>query len=259
MVFVEAGGNFVQRRNGELLAARRGECLIVRSHPGDVVTIGSYSVRRLVAINLDRFEDVLVRHFHLAPPKSIEFPTMLRREHAPCLLLHDLVRHALASVAGVDGPFAASLSRQYADLILTALLLNVPNSFSQVLARVGGAAETRYVKRALEFMRASLDEPIDLDDIAGRAACSPRRLQMAFRVTYGITPMAMLRKMRLELAEKRLRAGECTNVTELAQSLGFGNPGRFAGEFRRQFGVLPSQILAVNDPGDRNRGRPFTT
>jgi AraC-like DNA-binding protein len=47
-------------------------------------------------------------------------------------------------------------------------------------------------------------------------------------------------------AEKRLRAGECTNVTELAQSLGFGNPGRFAAEFRQRFGVLPSQVVAAN-------------
>ncbi|HXW20166.1 MAG TPA: helix-turn-helix domain-containing protein [Roseiarcus sp.] len=50
---------------------------------------------------------------------------------------------------------------------------------------------------------------------------------------------------RLALAEQRLRKGDCGDVTSLALSLGFANPGRFAGEFRQKFGVLPSEILAT--------------
>jgi transcriptional regulator GlxA family with amidase domain len=92
-------------------------------------------------------------------------------------------------------------------------------------------------------MRANVEHPIDIDDIARNAACSPRRLQLAFRARFGVTPIAFLKEERLRLAERRLRTGEYGDVTSLAFSLGFSNPGRFAGEFRQKFGVLPSEIL----------------
>jgi AraC-like DNA-binding protein len=187
-------------------------------------------VRQVVLLPYRLINDVISRYFNVMPPKATSFAAVLPRHCISRSLLRGLVQNAVASMAGADGPFAQTLAKQHAGLITTSLLLNVPNSLSEVLAKVGSAAPTRYVKRALDFMRANMDRPIYLDDIAEGAACSPRRLQIAFRAEFGETPMSMLRKMRLELAEKRLRAGECSNVTELALSLGFGNPGRFAGE-----------------------------
>jgi AraC-like DNA-binding protein len=246
MVFVESGSAAVRRGGRQLAFVRSGDCFITNLLRGDSFKASANAVRRVVVLPDHGISDVIARHFHITPPPSIAFTKVLHPRNASLGLLRDLARNAVISVAEAKGPFAAALAKQYADLMVTSLLLNVQNSFSETLAKASGAAETRYVRRALDFMRANLDQPLDLDEIATEADCSPRRLQTAFRAEYGITPMSMLKKMRLELAEQRLRSGEYASVAVLARSIGFGNPGRFAAEFRQRFGVLPSQVLAVN-------------
>jgi AraC-like DNA-binding protein len=242
--FVERGANVVERNGWDVATAPVGDCTISTLRSGDIVKVGPGSARLLVHIDYSRIDDIIVRHFHVAPPTSIEFPEALRADHPQRAILGDLVRHALIGVEGAEGPFASILTKQYSDVILSSLLLTVPNSFTSILGKAGEAATTRYVKRALDYIHANLDKPIDIDDIADNALCSPRRLQLAFRAEFGMTPMNYLKMERLALAERRLRAGECGDVTTLALSLGFTNPGRFAGEFRQKFGVLPSDILA---------------
>ncbi len=92
-------------------------------------------------------------------------------------------------------------------------------------------------------MRASLEEELTLPAIAAAAGCSPRQLQLLFRQQLDTTPMALLRQLRLEAANTRLRAGHYHNVTDAAYALGFSNLGRFAAAFRARFGYTPQQAL----------------
>ena len=68
-------------------------------------------------------------------------------------------------------------------------------------------------------------------------------LQVGFREHFGLTPLGVLKKRRLEEAEKRLKSGRYATVMEVAYSLSFGNPGRFAGEFLAKFGIPPAKLL----------------
>jgi AraC-like DNA-binding protein len=242
--FVDRGLNVVARKGRDVATAPGGDCTISSLRGGDVVKVGPGSARLLVQIDHARIDDAIVRHFHVAPPASIDFPSVLRGGQPQRAILGDLVRYVLIGLESAEGPFAAVLAKQYSDLILSSLLLMVPNSFASILGKAGDAATTRYVKRALDYIHANLDKPIDLEDIARNALCSPRRLQLAFRAEFGMTPMNYLKMERLGLAEQRLRNGDCGDVTSLALSLGFTNPGRFAREFRQKFGILPSEILA---------------
>ena len=126
------------------------------------------------------------------------------------------------------------------------MLAKVPNSIAELLVAVASPASGRHVHRALEFMHSNLEEPIGLTEIASAAGCSPRRLQTGFQAQLGLSPMAKLRGLRLAAAETRLRSGDCRNVTDLALSLCFTNPGAFAGEFLRKFGVHPSSLLRAH-------------
>ncbi len=253
VVFVEHGANIVERNGREIATGLVGGCAIGPMRAGDVVRIAPNSARRLVRVDSRQIDDLIVRHFHVAPPPSIDFMPSLRAAQPECAILGDIVRHVIAGLASAEGPFASILSKQYSDLFLSSLLLIVPNSFSSALGKAGGVATNRYVKRALDYMRANVEQPIDIDDIARNAACSPRRLQLAFRAQFGVTPIAFLKEERLRLAERRLRTGEYGDVTSLALSLGFSNPGRFAGEFRQKFGVLPSEILGSQPAPARQR------
>jgi len=75
---------------------------------------------------------------------------------------------------------------------------------------------------------------------------SQRTLEYAFREKMGITPLQFLRGYRMNCARRdsSTAAPGSTTVTTVATGWGFSELGRFAGEYRRMFGELPSQTLA---------------
>lgn len=100
------------------------------------------------------------------------------------------------------------------------------------------------VVRALEWLRAHISEPVSLDVLADVAGVRPRTLQSHFRKHLGTTPVGWIRQARLALARRKLlQSNPDDTVTEIALCSGFGQLGRFAAQYRRQFGELPSETL----------------
>jgi len=98
--------------------------------------------------------------------------------------------------------------------------------------------------RALNWLNVRLDEPIVLDDLAGAAGVRPRTLEAQFKSHLGTTPLGWVRRTRLARARQQLLASDDTaNVTGIANANGFTELGRFAAQYRQQFGELPSQTL----------------
>ncbi len=101
--------------------------------------------------------------------------------------------------------------------------------------------------RALAFLNARLDAPVALDDLAAAAGVRPRTLEAHFKSHLGTTPLGWVRRTRLARARQHLLAsGESANVTDIANANGFTELGRFAAQYRRQFGELPSQTLKAS-------------
>lgn len=109
-------------------------------------------------------------------------------------------------------------------------------------------ATPRNLRRAEAFIRANLDRPITLGEMAQAAGTSARALQAAFRAHRGTTPLGYWRDLRLDGARADLAsAGPGTTVTDAALSWGFQHFGRFAEAYRRRFGELPSETLRRAD------------
>jgi transcriptional regulator GlxA family with amidase domain len=71
-----------------------------------------------------------------------------------------------------------------------------------------------------------------------------RALQMAFDRFRGMTPMAALRRIRLEEARSEiLNDGRTESIARIAAGHGFSTPSRFAQLYRRTYGVYPSEAL----------------
>jgi transcriptional regulator GlxA family with amidase domain len=113
------------------------------------------------------------------------------------------------------------------------------------LKRAETTALPRSARRAYEFIQANLGNPITLAEMAGAARCSPRQLQLVFRQCFNTTPIAMLRRLRLEGAAATLSKGDYLSVTEVALAFGYSNLGRFASDFRRQFACRPSEFARL--------------
>lgn len=109
------------------------------------------------------------------------------------------------------------------------------------------AAAPTAVRRAVAFCAEHAHEPIMVADIARAARVSVPSLRQGFRTHLDTTPMAYLRRLRLDRVHHDLlaaaRDGTAETVTEIALRWGFTHLGRFSQEYRRAYGRPPSHTL----------------
>jgi transcriptional regulator GlxA family with amidase domain len=156
-----------------------------------------------------------------------------------------LVRHDFAELGEPDTLLSRGVGAgEFEDLLVQSLLLGLPHSYSQHLARQNATAAPANVRRAEEFLRANAEETVTIEKIAQAAGCSVRALQLAFRRFRHITPMEALRHIRLAQAREEIgRSDPSQSVIEIAAKFGFTNQGRFANQYKRAFGEYPSEAL----------------
>jgi AraC-like DNA-binding protein len=98
--------------------------------------------------------------------------------------------------------------------------------------------------RALGWLRGHLSEPIQLELLAQVGGVRPRTLETHFKMFLGTTPLGWVRRIRLARARQELlHAGSQTTVTDIALASGFSQLGRFAGQYSKAFGELPSTTI----------------
>ena len=100
------------------------------------------------------------------------------------------------------------------------------------------------LRRALLFMR-DHTQRLTVPQLAEAVGVSPRSLAYAFHEELKTTPSRFLRRHNMCGAHHELQqAGpDETTVSRVATKWGFTEFGRFAGTYRRMFGVLPSETL----------------
>lgn len=148
------------------------------------------------------------------------------------------------AAAAPTPPMAARVYRQLEEMAMLMLLTEHEHSYSASLSAPAPAIAPRHVKAAEEFILARAAEPLTLAEIAGAVGVSIRTLSAGFRNYRETTPMKHLRDVRLNAARQDLRSGEPGgSVSDVAMRWGFGNFGRFAGDYRRRFGESPSDTL----------------
>lgn len=95
-----------------------------------------------------------------------------------------------------------------------------------------------------ELLFDRLSEPWSVDRLAATVGLSSRTLHRVLRREIGLSPMSLLKQVRLDQAKADLEAADSrTTVTGVAYDCGFAHLGRFAVEYGRRFGESPSQTL----------------
>lgn len=104
----------------------------------------------------------------------------------------------------------------------------------------------RGLNRALEYLRTADVSRVSVADLCRVARVSERSLRYAFRDELDLSPLAFIRRLRLHAARRELmNAGAAIQgVADVAYRQGFLELGRFAADYRRLFGELPSETLA---------------
>jgi transcriptional regulator GlxA family with amidase domain len=101
----------------------------------------------------------------------------------------------------------------------------------------------RLLSAVREIFEESGRETIYLYELCQTLGVSARTLQVTFKQAYGISPMRYLKLRRLHAARERLftTSVEEVSVKRAALESGFSDRSRFAENFRKLFGHLPSE------------------
>ena len=133
----------------------------------------------------------------------------------------------------------------------TALALSVAEQFIHPYIR--GREElqrldlrTRYGIRnpklvaAVRLMEGSLDEPLDMEEIARRAHLSARQIERLFRKYLNASPKGFYLGLRLARARTLLRS-TASPLRMIALECGFASPSHFSNAYKRAYGIPPTQ------------------
>jgi AraC family transcriptional regulator len=99
----------------------------------------------------------------------------------------------------------------------------------------------RRLHRAKEFIVASFEQNLTLDEVARIACLSPSHFLRTFQQAFRQTPHQFLTAKRLERAQRLLLHTELP-VTEICFAVGFESLGSFSTLFRRHLGQSPDQF-----------------
>jgi transcriptional regulator GlxA family with amidase domain len=93
----------------------------------------------------------------------------------------------------------------------------------------------------LAWARENLNEPLTVEQLAERAAMSPRHFARAFTAEKAVTPAKAVERLRVEAA-RALLDSEPLRVEDVAIEAGFGDPERMRRAFMRAFGQPPQAL-----------------
>ncbi len=98
------------------------------------------------------------------------------------------------------------------------------------------------IARALDYIRAHLDEPIRLADVARAAAFSEYHFHRIFRAVMDETVGRYITRKRMETAALMLAYHADRTVTEIGFACGYSSTANFSRAFSTYFGVSPSAL-----------------
>lgn len=94
-----------------------------------------------------------------------------------------------------------------------------------------------------QWMRAHLNEEIDIKLLAYKANTSPRTFARRFRDQIGTTPLQWLLTICIQRAQELLETSS-QSIEEISLSCGFNSPVTFRNRFRSNVGLSPSTYRA---------------
>jgi AraC-like DNA-binding protein len=95
-----------------------------------------------------------------------------------------------------------------------------------------------------EAIRKNMSNPnLKMDELGDEIGLSRVQLYRKVKAITGLSPVELLRQMRLQRGYALLQSTNKT-VNEIAYEVGFGTPGYFSTCFKKQFGKYPTDVRA---------------
>ncbi|KRS13192.1 AraC family transcriptional regulator [Roseovarius atlanticus] len=123
--------------------------------------------------------------------------------------------------------------------------LDVEALFLQGDPPVGGSRTAQVtdplVRKGLQLMRDTIENPISVQQLAQRLSCQPRTLDRRFRSRLGAPPGKVYRHLRLAAARKFIEDSNL-GIAEIAVRCGYDSPAAMTRAIKRQYGTTPRDL-----------------
>ena len=159
-------------------------------------------------------------------------------------MIRSLVSLMIAELDREEGDLSPLVLAEFEQAILVAFLCGTGHNYGRLLdGRPRGLAPSQ-VRLVEEYIEAHWNQPVSIEGLAVAANASARSVFHAFKEFRGYSPMNFLKRERLRRAREMLAKPGCNeSVTNVTFACGFGNMGRFADDYQKAFGEMPSETL----------------
>ncbi|GAA0692734.1 AraC family transcriptional regulator [Marinobacterium maritimum] len=227
-----------------------GDCSLITScHQGVVLNptqrlkmhYDSECDQLMLRIDRRELEQICSRYLGHSVKQPVEFDCHLHWQNSPAWV------HMLEYITQMQKDLPGCLqqpliTRQLEELVISTLLSQQPNNYSQELSGNHRPLAPRHVKRVEEYIEAHAQDSLSPAMLAEIADVSVRTLYAGFREFRHMSPMEFLRSVRLQRIHEALsRPDNHDSVTDVAMYWGFTHMGRFSQEYQKLFGEKPSE------------------
>jgi AraC-like DNA-binding protein len=99
----------------------------------------------------------------------------------------------------------------------------------------------RQIKQAVRWLSFQYAEQISIEELSRRLGYHRTHLSKMFKQVTGVSPMQFLLKVRMERAKELLVGEIYLSIDQIASSVGYGDALYFSKQFRKTFGVSPTE------------------
>ena len=103
-------------------------------------------------------------------------------------------------------------------------------------------SHTHRIAQATDWLKAHLDEPVVIADLASRCGMSVSGFHQHFKEITQLSPLQYQKKLRL-MEARRLIVINDSQIAQVAMQVGYESPSQFSREYKRLFGNSPNSDL----------------
>lgn len=176
----------------------------------------------------------------------LENGASLHCRNVPLSYLASMAAHQMIRPPYGDGFLKPFLTAKALELVCH-IMFNLSKQVQHEEKGFFSRDEHKRLQQAMKLIRTTLDQPLNVSDIAEATGFTAHRLQLGFRMVYGDTVGRIRDKIRMELALDLIR-DSAMSMIEIALETGYEHPASFTRAFKAAYGISPTQMRnARND------------
>jgi len=231
-------------RAGDIAIDQQRPCIVPPGQPISVAFEPGYE-QLILRISGAALEKALATLLGAKPSGALIFDPLAPAKQPSIQVLRELTLFLAGQLNATATQLPTAMLTELEQALIVAFLSAHRHNFSDMLDGTAKEAAPLLVRRAEDYIEASWNRAITIEQLATQTNTSIRSLYAAFKKHRGYSPMTFAKSVRLRRARQMLlEANPRTSVSQVAFKCGFGNLGHFASDFRQMFGDLPSEVLA---------------